>query len=262
MKYPTESFSRKDWLKGALACVVLLGALYVSSGSGSGTLSEAQDLIGKEYGFRELSDYFEDLALDKGALYAFDVLREAKLPPNIDIHLLAHTVGDILYKQKGAAGILLCTQDFRNACSHTIVIGTLLEKGPDSFKEIAALCKKAPGGPGAYTMCFHGLGHGVLAYNGYDLAKAAEMCGLSGAPGGKEEAECIGGTVMEMVSGVHDKEVWEAKKGEYFKDSDPLYPCTAAFMPASAKRMCYTYLTPHLFGFYGGDEHNPTPADF
>ncbi len=263
MRHSKLALSFKNWWKEAVAVGFLLLVLYVSaSGFGTKALSEVQELSGQNYTFLELSEYFSDLSYEKGAIYAFNVLREAELPPNIDIHLLAHTVGDILYEQEGAEGILLCTHEFRNACSHTIVIGTLLEKGPESFKEIVSLCKKAPGGPGAYTMCFHGLGHGVLAYNGYDLVKATSMCGLSGPAGGREEAECIGGTIMEMVSGVHDREVWEAKKGEYFKDSDPLYPCTATFIPASAKRMCYTYITPHLFGFDGGNEHNPTPSDY
>src|SRR3989344_6471857 len=77
--------------------------------------------------FKELSDRFAQLARERGGVYAFEVLKQADLPPNTDLHLLGHIVGDELYKQEGLAGIAHCTQDFRNACSHSIVIGTLNE---------------------------------------------------------------------------------------------------------------------------------------
>lgn len=215
----------------------------------------------KSMDFKSLSNYFSGLAEDRGGVYAFDVLKQAPLPPNIDVHLLGHVIGNILFKQEGPEGIMLCTQDFRNACSHTIVVGTLLEKGPGAFGQIADICKRAPGGRGAYTMCFHGLGHGVLAYNEYELPTAIEMCGAS-IPGQRESSECVGGAIMEMMNGVHDVELWKEKSEKYFSDSDPLYPCSADFVPDRYKPMCYTYITPHLFEAAGGTNARPTPADF
>ena len=211
--------------------------------------------------FKSLSNYFSDLAEKEGGVYAFDVLKLAPLPPNIDVHLLGHVIGDILYSQEGVEGITLCTQDFRNACSHTIVVGTLLEKGPAAFGEIADTCKRAPGGKGAYTMCFHGLGHGVLAYNGYEFPKAVEMCGTY-IEGRRESSECVGGAMMEMVTGVHDVEQWKEMTKVYFKDSDPLYPCSGDFVPEHYKPMCFTYLTPHLFKVTGASEARPNADDF
>jgi hypothetical protein len=236
-------------------------AAYLLGGMAEPGYSEV-DLIAQGGGsFKDLSNRLTEIAEEKGALYAFEVLKRAPLPPNVDVHLLGHIVGDILYKQKGAKGILDCTDDFRNACSHTIVIGTLLEKGPESFGEIVDLCKQAPGGSGAYTMCFHGLGHGVLAYNEYELPLAVKMCEMSGTQR-REYEECVGGAIMEMIGGVHDPEVWQEKVKKYFKESDPLYPCNAEFMPERVRGMCYTYLTPHLFTSAGGDLGSPTPRDF
>jgi hypothetical protein len=212
---------------------------------------EISQIESKPMDFKALALYFSDLANKKGGAYAFEILKRVNLPQNIDVHLIGHVIGDILYKQEGAEGIKICTQDFRNACSHTIVIGMLLEKGPESFGEVADICRRAPGGPGAYTMCFHGLGHGVLAFNDYELPKAVEMC-REGVGGGREWTECVGGAIMEMVSGVHDVAMWKKKSQIYFMKSDPLYPCSADFMPEAAKGMCYTYLTPHLFEAAGG----------
>lgn len=226
------------------------------------TYPEVSELASRNLkSFQEFSTYFRELAEDKGAPYAFEILLRAEFPPQTDLHLLAHVVGDILYRQQGIQGIHICTQDFRNACSHSVVIGILNEQGEGALQEIADTCKKAPGGKGAYTMCFHGLGHGVLAYNQYRLEKAVEMCKKTGTPEyqNREFVECVGGTIMEMIAGVHDPKVWEKESKNYFKKEDPLYPCTASFMPREALGMCLTYLTPHLFLSAGLDLGNMNP---
>jgi hypothetical protein len=197
----------------------------------------------------ELESYFKNLALDKGSKYAFEVLKVAALPSFVDTHILGHTVGNVLYKEKGVEGMKDCTDDFRNACSHSIVVGFFVEKGIDSLPEISKTCREAPGGKGAYTMCFHGLGHGILAFTGYDFAATMSLCRKTGSEefGFAESAECVGGAMMEMVAGVHDKDAWERSRKIYFKEDDPLYPCNQGFVPSNGKHNCFLYLTPHLW---------------
>ncbi|MBX9765215.1 hypothetical protein K2X83_01080 [Patescibacteria group bacterium] len=215
-----------------------------------------------DWTFQDYATYFRKVAEEKGGAYAFDVLKRAEISPNVDIHLLAHVVGDILYKQKGIEGIKICTPDFRNACSHSIVIGMLTEHGESSLPEIVATCKQAPGGKGAYTMCFHGLGHGVLAFNEYRLEKAVEMCKKTGTAqyNNREYIECVGGASMEMMAGVHDRDAWEKQRENYFEKDDPLAPCNATFMPAEVRPICYIHLTPHLFEAAGMSLGKPDPA--
>ncbi len=247
-----------------IAVLVLLPRVNSVLSSHQQNFEEVKELTGTTWTFQEYSDYFRKLSEDKGAEYAFKVLRVAPFPPGIDLHLLAHVVGEMLYKQKGIAAIAICTDDFRNACSHTVVIGILLEHGEGSLPEIAETCKKAPGGKGAYNLCFHGLGHGVLAYTGYDFEKSIEMCKKVGTKehNDREYIECVGGSSMEMMAGVHDRQAWEAQKGKYFKEDDPLAPCDASFMPREAQPICYIHLTPHLFQAVGADLRNPTPKNF
>lgn len=215
---------------------------------------EVAELSTVSYNFQEYSTYFRRLAENKGAVYAYQVLLRASFPKNTDLHLLGHVVGDILYKQKGEEGMYSCTQDFRNACSHSIVIGILQEHGPGYLPKIAELCKKAPGGKGAYTMCFHGLGHGVLAYNNYDFEKAIAMCKQTGTAeyNQREYIECVGGASMELMAGVHDRTAWEKQAPRYFRKDDPLAPCDAPFMEDKVRPICYMHLTPHLFEAAGG----------
>lgn len=217
--------------------------------------------------FSLYAEYFKKLSEDKGALFAFEVLGKAYLTPGTDLHVLAHVVGDELYKQYGIQGIKYCTKSFGSACSHSIVGGALFEHGPSSLSEIAKGCKEVSGGLEAYGMCYHGVGHGVLAYVEYDLPKAVALCGRVGMGTteqyGQEGVECVGGVIMELISGGgHDKKTWARVSPQYLKDDDPLYPCDSPIIPEESKGMCYMYLTPHLFKATGGDAKSPTPAVF
>ncbi len=226
---------------------------------------ELGEIDNKNLNFDELSKYFSNLAEKKGGRYAFEVLKRAKLSPNIDLHLLGHGIGDVLYKQEGVNGITACTMDFRNACSHAIVIGLFGEKGDTALPEIAAACKKAPGGSGAYTMCFHGLGHGILAFEGYDMAKASAVCQKAGTAkyGYQESTQCISGTVMEIIGGgFHDRDIWRVQRKKYLNPNKPLALCQQSYIPNNAKYLCYDYLTPYLFEAAGANIGNPSSTDF
>lgn len=226
---------------------------------------EISQLVNKNLSFSELKIFFQDLANKKGAPYAYEMLKVAPIPKGTDMHLMGHVVGEILYKQQGANGIKVCTEDFRNACSHTIVVGLLMDKGEGALVEISKACKEAPGGSGAYTMCYHGLGHGVLSYSDFDVKKAISICEKVQKAGFSEPeaVQCVSGAIMEIISGGdHDKETWAKMRKVYLRDSDPIYPCNSDFMPGNARPMCYLYLTPHLFLVAGADLGSPQPEHF
>lgn len=159
----------------------------------------------------------------------------------------------------------VCTQDFRNACSHSIVVGLFSDKGEAALPEITDSCRNAPGGSGAYTMCFHGLGHGILAFTGYNLEKTAGLCKKTGSPerNNREYVECVGGSIMEIIGGGgHDHELWAAQRPKYLTKDDPLSPCSTAIIPPEAKEMCYVYITPYLFEAVGANMADPGPDAF
>jgi hypothetical protein len=215
------------------------------------------------YSFESLRAYFEGLAKKYGGEYGFLVLEKAQLPPNMDLHLLGHAVGDVLYKQKGIAGISICTSNFRNACAHTMVIGAYTEFGEEALDRIRDTCKKAPGGPGAYLMCYHGLGHGIFAYYNYDLKETVDSCKKTGTLEfvNREYVECVGGAVMELSSSSgHDPEGWKIAREKYL--TKPLSPCMDAVVPPDAKSQCLMYLTPELWKRVGIDLGRPDPDLF
>lgn len=214
--------------------------------------------------FAQVSDYFKRVANEDGGENAYEVLRYVAMPQGIDIHLLGHVIGDVLFKQQGIAGMKYCTQEFRNACSHTVVVGALLTQGLDSLKSVHAICHTAPGGSGAYTMCFHGLGHGVLAFNNYEFDPTVEICKTLGTKeyGNREYTECVGGAVMEfMGGGTHDPATYDKKRVKFLNKDDPLSLCRD-HVPVEARPMCYNYLTPFLMERMGADMGNPSPSVF
>jgi hypothetical protein len=170
-----------------------------------------------------------------------------------------------LYSQKGVDGIMVCTQDFRNACSHSIVIGALNEFGEPALSMIRDACKKAPGGSGAYTMCYHGLGHGVFAFFSYEIPQTVEFCRKTGTPeyGNREYTECVGGMIMELMGGGgHDLNAWVASRQKYLDPLEPLAPCMGTLIPEDAKQVCLTYLTPRLWELAGINMGTPQPNMF
>jgi hypothetical protein len=114
-------------------------------------------------------------------------------------------------------------------------------------------------------MCFHGLGHGILAYLDYNMPQAVELCKKTGTAShyNREYIECVGGTVMEITGGgFHNREIWEKQSAIYAPPDDPLAPCNADYMPKEARGQCYMYLTPRLWTAFGGNLGNPTETDF
>ncbi len=222
---------------------------------------EVSFLTGKNMDFNQLKAYFKELADKKGAVYAYEVLNIAPVPFGTDMHLMGHVVGDELFHQKGAEGIKYCTQDFRNACSHSIVVNLFYDKGEVALSEIASACNHAPG-DGAYTMCYHGLGHGIFSYNNYELPKTVEMCKKTATQkhNQREYTECVGGAIMEQISGGdHDRTTWGKMRPVNLHRDDPLYPCVSQVITDTGPRkVCLIYLTPYLWELGGWMSQIPT----
>jgi hypothetical protein len=198
--------------------------------------------------FEKVLEAFKIIAAEQGAHVAFDVLVNSNLPPAIDTHLMGHFVGDILYDQQGIEGLAHCTDAIGFACAHSIVINALLDKGPGVFEEINDICAEVPGGNG-YMMCFHGFGHGVLAYTQYHLPEAIIACEQVGTKeyGYQEAKECVGGVIMEMRGGIHNPILWEENGAQYLDIENPLHMCQAEYMPDAYRDYCYVYITPFIF---------------
>ncbi len=253
------------------AIVAILGAVLLADSFGDTETVKERDiekvtaLTNRQASFDDFVELFTEVANDKGGAYAFDLMRVSPLPFGLDQHLLGHEIGDLLYTQEGIEGMGICTHEFRNACSHTMVIGALLEFGEGALPRIRDACFNAPGGSGAYAMCFHGLGHGVLAFNGYEMKKTVALCDKLGTPEyeDREAIECFGGAIMEIIGGGgHDPENWQLRRDEYLDPEEPFGLCASDIVPGEFKPICYIYMTPFAFEASGADMGNPGPAAY
>lgn len=257
-----------------LLCIfVILGAVYLWEDIHDAiSFPELAELNGvRGWDLQEYSNYFARLAKDKGGLYAYDVLRKAHIPSTTDIHEVAHGIGYALYAEKGLSGMGDCTQEFRNACSHALVIQAFLEYGNGALPEIIRACSSAPGGPYAYSTCMHGVGHGILAFLEYDYEKTLGECRAvrdmvsdSDWRGTPEDIwrKCVEGATMELDQGAHDAVAWERAKANYFPEDDILMPCNAPYVDSTVKPMCYSYITWRFLEKAGAVRDMPSPEAY
>jgi len=222
-----------------------------------------------EWTLTQATDYFRTLAETRSPSYAFEVLHRAMLPTDVNVHGVAHVIGYVLYAQEGLAGMKQCTEEFRYACSHSLVISGFVEHGAAALSDIVSTCETAPGGPGAYEACMHGLGHGLLAYADYNLPQALTTCRTAADFGPPGEGnghrltdpyeECVGAVVMEMGQGAHDPVAQALMAPRYAPEDEPLMPCTSVEMPEEARDACYLNITQRLLVSVGAVESIPEP---
>lgn len=256
----------------------LVAEIFTSSNPIDGyEFEEVDEINGVEWNLDQYESYFRSLAEEKSAVYAFDVLRRVKIPVSINIHEIGHGIGYILYRQNGLEGLKSCTEEFRSACAHSLVISHLITFGTQAMIDVESVCRNAPGGKGAYSLCFHAVGHGLLAYAQYDFEKAVNLCTavkyenstsndsesnqLRGYRFVDPEIECVGGVVMEMVAASHDRVAWATERKKFMPKNEIHMPCNSLFMPDRFRSICYTYITERFISAAGVTETLPTNED-
>ncbi len=109
-------------------------------------------------------------------------------------HNTAHAFGGALYLTHSP--LSTCDERFANGCFHEYVGRSLAEQGFNAKQDLLSLCTEAMNGTSEY--CYHSLGHGILAYLGYervDLTDALAICEDSKAD--EEYVFCYSGVFME-----------------------------------------------------------------
>lgn len=92
-------------------------------------------------------------------------------------HTAAHNFGELLYTREGLDGFSICDGDFGFGCFHTFIAAAIAEHGENVIATLDATCVSTFGAEA--LGCFHGIGHGLLSYEGYrteDVARALHAC--------------------------------------------------------------------------------------
>ena len=175
-------------------------------------------------------EIMEDLLLDSGNGAA------------VDCHQQAHYVGRLAYEIYGSPvfkyGTSLCHSGFY----HGGIEEFLKEEGTtDLTNKVKKVCDSFETLFGRFE-CLHGIGHGLMAYEDYDLPKALKLCG--GLPTIYEQSSCYGGVFMENIVTAQGLGAGGAAHATKWTDrNDPHMPCNKIGSDETALTQCYLMQT-------------------
>jgi hypothetical protein len=228
---------------------VIVGAIFIAAGgssggnSSSGTLDttfkepahfDSIDAVYNDEAFscgatdeRCIEKYLIKVTDDWGPRASLGVLarlqQEQKVNMSVNDHQMAHVVGRDTAKDYGSnfKAFDLCPTTFNYGCSHGF-FEYVLARTPDARKAATTICESLNPETNlliAGFTCYHGVGHGIMMAQGYNVPNSLKECNTM--PDAKDKDGCWQGVFMENVNaGMQGR----ALPG-YFKKSDPLSPC-------------------------------------
>jgi hypothetical protein len=192
------SMTRRKTLAAALVCTAIVTSLVVyarfsNQGANPWSGMPAEETVD----YHSAEAYWKDWLHKNGPAKSAKKLVEigANLTLN-QAHLLAHALGETLFKTEGLSGLSYCPSDFAYGCAHQFVGITLSQYGISSLKEIYAGCVEQVGE--GSTGCGHAIGHGITGFFGYsidDLDKSMRACDLLESKG--PYSKCLSGVFFE-----------------------------------------------------------------
>ena len=199
----------------------------------------------------EQVELYEALIKRVGPEAAQEELLRSGLPFTGQTHLLNHTVGDYLYDNFGASGLIRCRDYFLSSCYHGFLIKAIGRGGIQEVKNVMEECKKAR--PGVDAQCSHAVGHGLLAWQGYkNLIPALKLCDTLG-----EDIEnfplfnCHDGVFMENIWAVHEDGT--PSPDRWWKEDDPVYPCNDPRVEERYLKACWSNQPSLMYQLFQGD---------
>ena len=216
------------------------------------SLGECQKAAAKDY--QCYAKYYAAVAYSKGNAAAFKDMEAAYNTDDFvksQCHQLAHVVGRTSFEKAGS--LEKAYQQGDNFCwsgfYHGAIEQAIKELGPARIKKEAATVCQSFALKQQYSFdhfnCVHGLGHGLMAVEDYNLFDSLKLC--NNLNDSWEQSSCYGGVYMENVM--------VASRGDgttaYFKADDPLYPCDA--VDQLYKEQCYLMQTSYILQHNGYD---------
>ena len=226
----------------AIAGVILFGPKITGGGAAEHTAIET---CAGTNNFKCYEAYLTDKATSSDAVQAIEVLKKAYAVDEYvksQCHQLTHVVGHAAYEKYGSLAAAYTKGDgfCWSGYYHGVTEEAVGDLGADGIRAeanniCAELARTKPYSFDHYN-CVHGLGHGFLTVDNFELFKALTSCDLLHSSWDRES--CYGGVFMENVMVVARG---TGGTTAYLKPSEPLYPCTAVDTPY--KQQCYLMQT-------------------
>ncbi|MBI2056486.1 MAG: cupredoxin domain-containing protein [Candidatus Sungbacteria bacterium] len=179
------------------------------------------------------------------------LLKDSDGGATVDCHQESHAVGRIGYELYGPSVFLDGTAACHSGYYHGAMETFLKEKGTQNLAEsVAEVCNKFPTSFGIFE-CLHGVGHGVVAYQDYDLPKALETCGMLKTD--YDRNSCYGGTFMENVVAAQGMGAIVGHGTKWANNIEPHFPCNKINQEFNIQYQCYQMQTSWMLTIYGYD---------
>ncbi|HEY0964264.1 MAG TPA: hypothetical protein VGE31_00520 [Candidatus Paceibacterota bacterium] len=151
-----------------------------------------------------------------------DLLADAGGGTVMDCHQPAHILGRLAYEIYGAEAFEKGNASCHSGFYHGAMEAFLAVKGTEHLAaDIGKLCALFKTQFGKFE-CLHGVGHGVMAYEDYDLPRALEVCTQLGDD--YSVSSCYGGVFMENVVVGLGLGAVEGHSTSWLSE-DPHFPC-------------------------------------
>lgn len=149
-------------------------------------------------------------------------------------HTAAHVFGELLYDRFGLQGLEFCDDSFNSGCYHAFFGKAIAKEKTHVFSRLSDMCGS---GKRAQRNCYHGVGHGLVAYFGYEenelLPALSECDSLSSS----QANSCEEGAFMEYNFRLlqHGPNIFVGAVRPL--GDDPQAPCSA--LPEKFRANCY-----------------------
>ncbi len=182
-----------------------------------------------------------------GPRQTLELLRRGEVETGIDCHGSAHHLGRMAFGEYGASAAAGLTEACQSGMRHGVMEQLFVRRGIASLaRDVDVLCPAASDTFGRHQ-CFHGVGHGVMAWTAYELGDALEICGRLGDESGRRS--CYSGVFMEnVVSGLSGS---VGQRSTWVDGDDPHYPCNV--LPERYVNDCYWYQTSQMLTVFDQD---------
>lgn len=182
-----------------------------------------------------------------GPAQTLELLRLGEVETGLDCHGSAHHLGRMAFAEYGAAAAFGLDESCQSGMRHGVMEQLFVGRGIANLADdVDVLCPDASNAFGRHQ-CFHGVGHGVMAWTAYELEDALGICGRLSDEAGQRS--CYSGVFMEnVVSGLSGA---VGQRSTYVNAEDPHYPCNA--LPERYVNDCYWYQTSQMLNVLGQD---------
>lgn len=178
------------------------------------------------------------------------LLTAGTIATSINDHQLSHQIGRNTARAFGvnAKSFQLCPTDmFNGGCQHGF-FEYVLGRTDSTTAAADAICASLDDTYSAKFKfyCYHGVGHGVMMQQAYDLDASLAVCDSLGTRSAQEG--CWQGVFMENVNAVMTQ---YAQREGVFSDTDPLAPCNA--VASQYRQQCYLNHAGYLMQYFTND---------